>query len=182
MKPTARWRLTLGLVVVAGFAGTGQIAVAGSSPTKLSFAIHVRNYAGVDSKTLAAAEKVASRYFPKSWSGQQLGRCTSGIGRFVQCVSRSATFGLSSNLCRPFTTRNVRPDEHFGWRHRLGARRGSRPAAGIRVLRARGGSGSKRDSERARYFRILPRNHGPACDRGADIGRGDCPRDRSHSS
>ena len=66
MKPTARWRLTLGLVVVAGFAGTGQIAVAGSSPTKLSFAIHVRNYAGVDSKTLAAAETVTSRIFQKA--------------------------------------------------------------------------------------------------------------------
>ncbi len=69
MKTSAKWQLTLGLIVVAGFAGTGQSAVAGSPATKLSFTIHVLNYTGVDSKTLGAAESATSRIFQKAGVG-----------------------------------------------------------------------------------------------------------------
>jgi len=60
---TAKWQLTLGLVAMVGFAGAGQSAVAGSPATNLSFTIHVRNDAGVDSKILKEAEDGASRIF-----------------------------------------------------------------------------------------------------------------------
>jgi hypothetical protein len=66
MKSTAKWQLTLKLIVLAGFAWPGQSATAGSSAGSLSFTIHVRNDAGVDSKTLKEAEEVASGIFQKT--------------------------------------------------------------------------------------------------------------------
>jgi len=65
MNRTAKWQLTLGLVAVAAMAGAAQPAAA-SPAADLNFTIHVRNYAGVDSKTLAQAEKVTSRIFQKA--------------------------------------------------------------------------------------------------------------------
>jgi hypothetical protein len=62
MKTTAKWQVILGLVAVAAV-GTARPAAASS---ELTFTIHVRNYAGVDSKRLAEAEKVASGIFQKA--------------------------------------------------------------------------------------------------------------------
>jgi hypothetical protein len=66
MRTTAKWQLTVGLIVVAGIAGPVQSAAAGSAAASLSFTIHVRNYAHVDAKELAKVEKVASRIFQKA--------------------------------------------------------------------------------------------------------------------
>lgn len=66
MKTTSKWRVTVGLIVVAGIAGPVQSAAASSPVRSLSFTIHVRNEAGVDSKTLKEAEKVASGIFQEA--------------------------------------------------------------------------------------------------------------------
>jgi len=65
MNTTAKWQVTLGLLAVAAVAGAAQ-AASPSPAADPNFTIHVRNYAGVDGKTLAQAEKVTSRIFQKA--------------------------------------------------------------------------------------------------------------------
>jgi len=62
MNTTAKWQLILGL---AAMAGTAHPAAANPAADH-TFTIHVRNYARVDSKTIAQAEKVASRIFQQA--------------------------------------------------------------------------------------------------------------------
>jgi hypothetical protein len=64
MKGFNRANLGLGLMMIGGLCGTGQQVAA--QQTSLVFTIHVNNYAGIDSKTLADAEKFASAIFRKS--------------------------------------------------------------------------------------------------------------------
>jgi hypothetical protein len=66
MKTTRRWTLSAGLVLVSAFTGLGQTAKADSSETSLALTIHVYNYAGVPSKTVAEAEEVATEIFRKA--------------------------------------------------------------------------------------------------------------------
>lgn len=62
MNTKAKWQLILGLAAMAGAAQSAAAYPAAD----LTFTIHVRNYAGVDSKTIAQAEKVASRIFQQA--------------------------------------------------------------------------------------------------------------------
>jgi hypothetical protein len=68
MRELQRWQLVLGLVFTA-FAGVGQNALAHSLDTQPSFTVHIRNYAEVDSKQLAEAERVAAVIFRKARIG-----------------------------------------------------------------------------------------------------------------
>ena len=62
---TQTWQLALGLVL-AGFAVGVQNAAAHSPEADVRFTVHVCNYADVDSKTLASAERVAAEIFRKA--------------------------------------------------------------------------------------------------------------------
>jgi hypothetical protein len=65
MKTTLRWTLSMGLALASGLTGLGHVAAA-SSETSPTITIHVHNYAGVDPKTLAEAEKVATGILRKA--------------------------------------------------------------------------------------------------------------------
>ena len=56
--------LALGLVIIGGLLGMTQKSAAQDS--RLIFTVHVNNYAGVDSKTLAGAENIATAIFHTS--------------------------------------------------------------------------------------------------------------------
>jgi hypothetical protein len=64
MKGFNRTNLGLGLMMIGGLCGMGQKVAAQDS--RLVFTVHINNYADVDSKTLADAEKFASAIFRKS--------------------------------------------------------------------------------------------------------------------
>jgi hypothetical protein len=64
MKGFNRTNLGLGLMMIGGLCGMGQTVAA--QETSLVFTVHVNNYAGIDSKTLADAEKIATGVFRKS--------------------------------------------------------------------------------------------------------------------
>jgi hypothetical protein len=64
MKGFNRTNLALGLMMVGGLCGMTQKSAA--QDTRLAFTVHVSNPAGVDSKTLADAEKFATAIFRKS--------------------------------------------------------------------------------------------------------------------
>jgi hypothetical protein len=66
MKTTLRWPLSLGLALASGLTGLSHAVAAVSSETNPAITIHVHNYAGVDPKTLAEAEKVAAGIFRKA--------------------------------------------------------------------------------------------------------------------
>ena len=61
-----RWLMSLAMVMAGAFAGVGRSAAAGSPETTSIITIHVHNYAGVDEKTLAEAEKVMTEIFRKA--------------------------------------------------------------------------------------------------------------------
>jgi hypothetical protein len=65
MNRTTEWQLTLGLLAVTAMAGAAHASPA-SPAGDVNFTIHVHNYAGVDGKTLAQAEKVTSRIFERA--------------------------------------------------------------------------------------------------------------------
>jgi len=67
MNTAAKWQLILGLAAMA-WAAQPAAAYPATDPT---FTVHVRNYARVDSKTIAQAEKVASRIFQKAGVASQ---------------------------------------------------------------------------------------------------------------
>ena len=58
--------MTLGLILVGGFAQGGQSAAAGLDSEPPTITLHVYNYAEVDHKTLMGAEKVAAVIFRKA--------------------------------------------------------------------------------------------------------------------
>lgn len=62
MNTAAKWQLILGLAAMAGAARPA----AANPAADHTFTIHVRNYAGVDNKTMEQAEKVASRIFQQA--------------------------------------------------------------------------------------------------------------------
>lgn len=62
---TQTWQLAFGLIL-AGFTVGVQTADAHSPVADLCFTVHVRNYAAVDSKMLANAERVAADIFRKA--------------------------------------------------------------------------------------------------------------------
>ncbi len=62
MNRTAKWQLILGLAAIGGAAQPAAAYPAAD----LTFTIHVRNYAAIDSKTIPQAEKVASRIFQQA--------------------------------------------------------------------------------------------------------------------
>jgi hypothetical protein len=66
MKTTLRLTLSAGLVLASGLTGLGGAAKAASPETSPAITIHVHNYAGVPSKTLAEAEEVAREVFRKA--------------------------------------------------------------------------------------------------------------------
>jgi hypothetical protein len=66
MKTTLRWALSAGLVLASGLTGPGQAARADSVESSPAITIHVHNYAGVDPKTMAEAEEVATGIFQKA--------------------------------------------------------------------------------------------------------------------
>src|SRR6266404_2268382 len=63
MRKTLRWTLSAGLVLASGLTGLSQTEAAASSEASPAITIHVRNYAGVASNTLAEAEEVATGIF-----------------------------------------------------------------------------------------------------------------------
>jgi hypothetical protein len=63
MKATMRWRWGVGLAVAIALAGFDHAATAAPEGPRPAFTIHVRNYAGVPSGTLAEAERVATAIF-----------------------------------------------------------------------------------------------------------------------
>jgi hypothetical protein len=66
MKPTLRWTLSIGLVLAGGFTGLGHVAAAASLETNPAITIHVYDYAGVPTTTMAEAEEVAAEIFRKA--------------------------------------------------------------------------------------------------------------------
>jgi hypothetical protein len=68
MRRSQKWQVTLGLIL-AGFCATGVRAAAHPAEGEASFTVHVRDYAQVDPKTLAEAERVAAVIFRKARIG-----------------------------------------------------------------------------------------------------------------
>ena len=66
MKMTLRWSLSVGLVLASGLMGLGHAAEADSLKTSPVITIHVHNYAGVPTKTMAEAEEVSTEIFRKA--------------------------------------------------------------------------------------------------------------------
>lgn len=66
MKTTLRWTMTAGLALASGVTGLGHAAEVASPQTSPAITIHVYNYAGVPSKTMAEAEEVATEIFRKA--------------------------------------------------------------------------------------------------------------------
>ena len=66
MKRKLRPSLTLGLILVGGFAQGGQSATASLDSEPPTITLHVYNYAEVDHNTLMGAEKVAAVIFRKA--------------------------------------------------------------------------------------------------------------------
>jgi len=65
MGTTRNWCISLGLALAVSLTISGESA-AGDSSIRLEIAVYIYNYARVDQKTLAEAEKVAARIFEKS--------------------------------------------------------------------------------------------------------------------
>jgi hypothetical protein len=65
MGTTRNWCISLGLALAVSLTISGESA-AGDSTIRLEIAVYIYNYARVDQKTLAEAEKVAARIFEKS--------------------------------------------------------------------------------------------------------------------
>ena len=70
MRALHRWPLFLGLVF-SSLAGEVQNSAAHSLDTQASFTVHIRNYAEVDSKQLAEAERVAALIFRRAGVGSR---------------------------------------------------------------------------------------------------------------
>ena len=88
-----------------------------------TFTIHVRNYAGVDNKTMEQAEKVASRIFQQAgvvsrWADSPVPDQNSGNAAGPLAV------GLSEIRVNILSGGHVRQAAYGGWRDRPGARRG----------------------------------------------------------
>ena len=66
MKTTQRWTLGMGLALASGLTGLGYAAQAAPSETSPAITIHVHNYAGIESKTLAEAEESTTAVFRKA--------------------------------------------------------------------------------------------------------------------
>jgi hypothetical protein len=66
MKTTQRLALSVGLVLASGLTGSSYAAEAASPETSPSITIHVYNYAGVPTRTIAEAEEVAKEIFRKA--------------------------------------------------------------------------------------------------------------------
>jgi hypothetical protein len=66
MKTTQRWALSVGLVLASGLTGSSCAAEGASPETSPLITIHVYNYAGVPTTTLAEAEEVAKEIFHKA--------------------------------------------------------------------------------------------------------------------
>ena len=64
MRGLNRTNLAVGLMILGGLCAVAQKSAA--QDLRLSFTVHIRNYAGVDSKTLEEAEKFAGGIFRKS--------------------------------------------------------------------------------------------------------------------
>ena len=62
---TQKWQLAYGLMLT-GFLAGFQNAAAHSSDRDVCITVHVRNYAGVDAKTLKDAERIAAAIFSKA--------------------------------------------------------------------------------------------------------------------
>ena len=66
MKKTLQWTLSAGFALASGLTGFSHTAIAASSEASPTITIHVRNYAGVEPKTLTEAEEVATGIFRKA--------------------------------------------------------------------------------------------------------------------
>lgn len=66
MKRIRRWRLAAGLTVAIALPGLQHSGTAAAAGPRPAFTIHLRNYAGAPSSTLAEAERVATAIFQKA--------------------------------------------------------------------------------------------------------------------
>ena len=125
MKRINKTNLGLGLMVIGGLFGMTQKSAA--QDTRLIFTVHIDNYAGVDSSTLAEAENFATAIFRKSGVETRWVTALGPSGEMLEYISGSESIKLTnlhlSILSRVMSDRLGLPDKVTGLAPGNGANR-----------------------------------------------------------